>query len=512
MPNTLNILELCSSKNMFKAIDNSYSNYKSFLNFISKINFNHQTQYTLLKADAFANSNFINDGVDFLNHLFGFKDELPDLKYKLTIPYIMEKLIIYADGNNELLTQSNTSKVFNTFNNLNNISNDNGQDNFIKKLFFLLSNEQMNIQERDHTDNLIRILATYKESHEIKQFIKDTYNIEFNKLVLLHWILLVYITKNKITTIYFSIEDFKKYATNSLEFDISVENIDNFLKYTLIDKQGFKTQYQKIRTDINGNYLSYEKLTKIDRILPRISYRYPLIQDNEKMMLLSYTSFLQFIKLEKLYDIIYHKFKGNNIHGEAVENYVKQYAKINNKNTKVYGNEKYKIKKIKYDAPDVIIESENYVIFIEVKSKPFHILEAISSFDTYGFDKIKSDIKLSYDNIDRYLKYQNKFEDKKIYKIVCYYFNNPSMLSSLDNRNDLNRIILTDIQSIENLLTIKDIPLNIILDGFMIEKQKSSTSSLSHYCISNYDIKHKNYNDFERFIKSFTTIKTDTIP
>jgi hypothetical protein len=493
--------------------ENKCSNYKSLINFLRKIKFTDKEHYLLLKADAYANNNLIDDGIDFFKHLYNFELNIPQLQYKLFIPYIMEKLIVFSDerGDKSLFKYDNISKIYNTFNELNNFSYTQN-NNFLQKFMFMMSYEQINIQENNYITNMLRLKKLYQDVEEVNELIKINFGINFNKFLFLHWVLFTYIVKNKKTTIYFNIKNFISFATKNKDFNISEQEINNFLEYVLISKEEFKNKYLKIRKNqTTGKFISYDKLTYIDRYLPRISYWYPLIKVNNQMKLISYTSLLEFMKFDKLYSFIYHnKYIKNfklNIHGYCVEKYIKEYAKSKVKNAKIYGDEPYEIGKNQYKAPDIIIEFETYVIIIEAKSKPFNILEALSNFDNYGFNKIIEERDKSIKNINRYLKNKNSFNGKKIYKFICYFFDYPSMLSSLDDIDDLENIIVTDIVSIENLLSIKNESYDKIIEKYLEERKRHQTSSLSHFCINHYDEKKDDDNEFKNFIRKF--IKKD---
>jgi hypothetical protein len=494
--------------------ENKFINYKSLINFIKNIHFSDKEYYKLLSADGFANSNMINDGVDFFKKDYNVNLNIPKLQYKLFIPYISEKLIVFADQDKgkKLFIRNNISKIYNTFNGFGNLSKTT-KDKFRKKLMFMVSYEQIYIQENNHTSNMIRLLKLYKDTNNVDNFISNKFGLSFEKLIFLHWVLFGYIFKNKKTTIYFSITDFKNFATNNNDFDISTQEIENFLNYVLITKENFKKKYLDIRKKQNTKetkeYISYEKLTYIDRYLPRISYWYPLIKsNNNQMKLISYTSLLQFMKFDKLYSLIYHNdyidnFKSK-IHGHCVTNYIQNYAKDKITQAKVYGDEVYSVGRNEYQAPDIIIEFDNYVLIIEAKSKPFNIIEALTEFDVYIFNKIKNDVKKSINNINRYLENQNSFEDKKIYKFVCYFFDYPSMLSEIEEDiSDLDRIIITDIHSIESLLSVKNQDYNKIIDEFLKVRKEYKTSSLYHFIISKYEYIDNSSKDFDDFVKSF---------
>lgn len=490
---------------------NCFTRYKSLVNFLQKIKFDDKSHYQLLSADAYANNNLIDDGIDYFDKFYNHKLTIDHLEYKLFIPYIMEKMIVFTNvtGIEPLFLQNNMFKIFNTFNELNNFSKSSGSDFSLKKFIFMLSYEQLYIQEDSYTSDMLRLKNLYKDIPEVDELMKKKFGLHFNKFIFLHWILFSYIIKNKKTTIYFSISDFKAFATKSDDISISTQEIELFLEYVLISKEDFKAKYVDIRKDKNtGEFISYERMTYLDRYLPRISYWHPLIKIKDKMMLVSYTSLLQFMKFDRLYSFIYHNnhikdFKSK-IHGHCVSDYIRNYAKNIVSKAKIYGDEEYYIGKDKVQAPDVIIEFDTYVLIIEAKSKPFDLVKALTDFDNYDFKKIETDRDKSVKNISRYLKHQNAFDGKKIYRFVCYFFEHPVMLSDMDDIYDLERIMITDVISIENLLSIKSKNHDVILEDFLESRKKHDTSALSHFCKSKYGNElDDNHDEFDDFIKSF---------
>ncbi len=484
--------------------------YKALLNFIKKINFDKKSQYQLLSADAFANSHIIYDGVDFFKRFYNFDVNGAQLQYALFIPYIMEKFIVFEEerASEQLFYQPNISKIYNTFSELNNFSKSDGEFS-MSKFMFMMSYEQMYIQDNQYTSSMLRLIDLYKDNPEVNEFIVNKFGITLNKLILLHWVLFSYITKNKKTKVDLSISEFAMFATGSKDFTISPEEVELFLKYLLISKEEFKSHYLNLRKDkISGEFISYDRLTYLDRYLPRISYWYPLIQADTNMMLVSYTSLLQFLKFDRLYSLIYHndhiKDFQSRIHGHSVTNYIQNYAKKQITNAEIYGDEKYTVGRNQYDAPDIIIEFDTYVLIIEAKSKPFDLVKAITDFDNYDFKKIEADREKSLKNIDRYLEYQNSFSGKKLYRFVCYFFEHPVMLSDMDDIYDVERIMITDIISIEHLLSIKSETHDKVLDKFLDSRKTHQTSSISHFCISHYGEElDNNHDEWEAFIKSF---------
>jgi len=206
-----------------------FTRYKPLVNFLQKINFDDKSHYQLLSADAYANSNFIDDGVDYFDNLYGFKLNNARFIYKLFIPYIMEKMIVLTNerGREPLFLQNNMSKIFNSFNELNNFSK--SDETFsLSKFMFMMSYEQMYVQEKNYIKDMLRLKNLYKDSIEVDDLCKEKFGLSFKKLIFLHWVLFAYIISHKKTTVYFSISEFKAPFTVNNEF-ITTNEIDTFL-------------------------------------------------------------------------------------------------------------------------------------------------------------------------------------------------------------------------------------------------------------------------------------------
>ena len=509
--------EKYSSKNIFtKHYGDLNPTLKSLVNIIKEYNYTESNHYTLLKADAYANKTLVDDGENIFKTIFNFKID-SEVMYKLFIPYLVEKMIVYSNqkGKQNLIEES-LPKLHNIFNSLSNIDFKDGED-LIKKIGFLYSYEQMKVQENTRLGEYIaRIIELYKPYPKVNTFLEKRIGLKLEKLVILHWLVFAFITRSNKTTGYFSITQLKEALNKSEDFkSISSEDIDNFLSYYLISLKGFREYYFFIRTDIKtGKLFKYDRMTKVDRFMPKVSQWFPLIkyEDNKDIMCLtSYTSLVESLKFERLYSFIIEKnddkdFKSK-IHGPAVNNYIKNYVRRYLKdNAKIYGDESYFIKREQFEAPDIIIEFESFVIIVEAKSSPFNMIAAITSLDTYDFNEIKRDIKKSERNINRYLQNKNAFDAKKVFRMICYFFEHPDMLASLDERSDLNRIIITDIKSIEHLVRIKNESLDVVLENFLNAKAGLLISSLKQYCTYNYGTQMLNLEEHFSINKYFKKV------
>lgn len=437
-----------------------------------------------------------------------------DILIKLFVPYAIEKFICFSNCKTKKQININIKDIelfnilYNSFNNAGNIDHNIEDTTFyVKKLLFLTFYEQYQFQKREYFYvELFRLFNLYKTYSEVEDFLILKIGINLKEFSILSLILFKYINQNGKIKIKFSIDEFIKYA--NYDTIISKDMILKYINYISINEEEFKKKYFVIREDSNKkDLMPYNELQKIDKYLPKVSYLYPLLLDEEqdKLLLLSYTSLKIFFKFERIYLDIYHNdnikdFKSK-IHGHAINDYIKTFIQTNiyDKKVKIYGDEKYypiqnngKKSKNKCDAPDVIVEFDNFVIIIECKSKPFDLLNSLKNFGETEFKRIREDKIKSELNIKRYFENVNSFSNKKVYKFVSYFFDNPFMLNiaefNLDKKLDSQRIIITDIKSIELLFMIKGISLDDILDNFikLAPSEITNENSFGMYIIDNY--------------------------
>lgn len=99
--------------------------------------------------------------------------------------------------------------------------------------------------------------------------------------------------------------------------------------------------------------------------------------------------------MEKLFYFIAEQNTPNyksDIFGPLLEKYISNlandYKSFHNYNIKIhyYEDQKYRVSKEKYyDYPDIIIESENFILFIESKFSAFNLKDAIIKFNAKSF-------------------------------------------------------------------------------------------------------------------------------
>jgi len=482
---------------------------------LKRVHYTSQRHQKLLSHDAVANSNYIKGGKVYSNHWIMPDESYRNTQIKLSIPYMVEKFLVFSNcGNlkdNEDIDDTELfNTVYNSFLNAGEIEKDKDHLDFASKLLFSLYYEQFEIQKPYNIElETFRLLNLYKSFPEVSIWFIDKFGVSFEEFYTIAMSLIILINKQEKPIGNIPINEFIQFA--KVKESITNDKIQSFIDYIVIGFDTFIQKYHDLRTSIGSNgikqKLTYEKLQQVDKYIPKLSFLYPILLNEQKthLLIISYTSLFMFLRFERIYLDIYHnkdipKFKSN-IHGYAVNDYVKRFIETTiDHSVKLYGDEKYfpmkdngKLSKIERHAPDVIVEYEHFVIFIECKSKPFDLMKALIHFDEYKFDKIFEEAQTSETNIMNYLKYVNSFPRKKKYKLVSYFFPNPAMLNIATAKAckliNINDIVITDIRTIETLFLVKGISLDLILDEFLTLPSDNiglSSKSLNQFLLDNY--------------------------
>lgn len=505
---------------------------KQLKRFLDKVFFTESIHMMLLKFDAINYSKtWIQDAFDY-GAPRGYPVE-EELKFSIPIvvPYMAEKLLVQSNPklNKNIYTNEH---ILNTLRNAlfegGNFENPDDPNSFINKIFFFYSYEQFTVQDRvDNQLELVRLLRLYKNYPEVNQFVLEDTGLTLEEIVIYTLLLIGHMYHYKKVHGVYPLKNFYQYARN-LD-GLNDEKTKKFLDFMLITQDEFIDKYNFLRTVKNKEGkrvpIHYNHLQKIDRYIPKVSFLYPfiLLQDKKHMLLVSYTSFFQFMKFERLYMYIYQNKKIKDFHariqGPAIENYLIEYAKEHcSEALSIHGNRKYyPLKKGKeykrngqLDEPDLIIEFETYVLIIECKSKPFNVLESIVNYDKYDFTRMKRDVEKSLKNIDNYLEHRNSFKGKKIYRFVAYFYNSSMQIDTTQhelfgmNNVDPEAFIITNIQAIERFFNITSKSKDEVMQNFFSHYKKNKITFFN-YIKDNYsdDISSEIIKaEYEKFIKN----------
>lgn len=411
----------------------------------------------------------------------------------LTGGYMLEKVIVYSNGNRRIDIDTinlNTPKgeiklstLHNRFNSLESINPD-SKISQLSTIMIPIMSEQLRIQKPLYPD-LIRFYRCFGQHKAIAGFFEDTFNIELRKMFFLGFLLYTYIIneyQNKRSIITFKIEPFIYYIQSVTE--ISREDVEIFIKNISLTREEYKTKYHELRLDPNGKRYDYSYQERFDRALPRVSYSYPLLKIEDRFILTSLNSYLEFLKMDRFYRMITFEisrdFKSKHV-GPAIEQYVKSLANSYKEtnlevNLNVYGNEKYYIESEKKDEPDVILETDDYILYIECKANAFG-MKLLKEFDSESFEKTLDAVKISLENINRYHEFHSeRLKGKKVYKILVFYEGLENWFEMLTydvnsyiSENDMQ---LMGIGTLENLFLQKSKSIESILKEFKRHKDE----------------------------------------
>lgn len=495
---------------------------KCMMNKLKKIQYSSEDHKRLLSYDIYAYPEFKIKGTNFF-------EETKELEYlsmqktKYIMGNLIEKYIVFSEKSLSCRNLSiNDERIFHNI--IINSGSLNEDDNFLSRLMFSMSSEQMIFQDRNLEQYFFRMITIFSNCLETRNLIRNKIGLELEEIFLLYKAIASYVISFKKVVCNFKISGFKEYILKGdLKHKISEDKIDNFLKFILIDLNDFINKYQDYRKNKNI-FMSYEKLNQIDKYLPKVSFHNPFIKINDNnILLVSYTALNQFMHMENLFYLIAEE-KNNNykseVFGYLLEKYIGlmayEFSIYHGIDLKIHYSDKknqvYKVGKYKYDFPDVIIESDKFIIFIESKVSAFNLKNTLINFCEDSFSNTIEAIEKSQKNIDRFLKHNplklENLDEKKIYKLVCFNVINSTMLSILKYTDfiNLDSIYLTDLQSLEALFNITNEKLlNVILDNFEIEyKNNSGNNSIYHFCIEKYKINYEKFQQVqEKTLKEF---------
>lgn len=452
--------------------------------FVAKYSYNDNIKKVLLQYDASANIKLNNNFFELTN-----KDEFQKTNLtKIFFPYMIEKFIVYSKETGKKSIEYNAiNKIFNM---ANKICDD---ELTYEKLGYFIDKEQIRFQYKNHLQLRYRYINLFLNDDISLQIIKHIFKMDLNQFILLYLSFALFICKFKKIEIYLDTVKFKQFCLKG-DFKFSEQNIDDFLEYISISKKDFQDKYfllRKEESEISEDLLSNEKLSKVDKILPKLSFFYPLIKEDTKYYVSSYTAIFEFLKFERVFtDIsenkdIDKKYKRDILGKKLIEEYTRNQARVfkdnhKNMNIEVYGGLEYEHKNFrkqnkKSDEPDVIFETDDFYIFIECKNSISHLIKTIHNFDNTIKDRIKKDFDKSETNINKYIEQHDiNNTNKKIYKFLMYFNATPVSISELkfDIFKDSD-FILTDISSIELLFRVIEQKLDDVIDAYVKQEGHS---------------------------------------
>ena len=463
--------------------------------------YNKNTHAKLLQFEAYAYSNLnVNPRDDFFTHLERHPSK--DIQVKMLFSNVIEKYIICTELNDKTgddLTLEELNKIYEIiFVKSPSFSN---KENLLAKMLFSISHEQILFQERKVNQYINRVLGLLGNCEVSKSYLLSKTGLDLEKMVVLYWSLFSFITKDNTVKTHYSIPEFKNFVLAGIKDELINENdLDNFFKFVLTEIEELKKLYFNFRK-VNSKWINYEELHNIDKYLPKVSFYAPFVKTkDEEFLLISYSGLTQFMCMEKVFYTIIEQ-PGNykkNIFGPLLESYiadlVNRYIRLNNSSIQLhyYEDQRYETPDGSFHYPDLVLESDKFVIFIESKTSGFALKNALVDFSKNTFSSTISGIKKSQKNIDRFVKYNplniKNLETKQHYKLVSFNAVSGSMLGALRHADfiELNDVLLVDFQSFETLFSIvSDKTLNEILDEYIVSVEDvTKTNDLTTFCSS----------------------------
>lgn len=291
-----------------------------------------------------------------------------------------------------------------------------------------LNKEQMKIQQNS-THSFNRFYNIFAKDDFISQEFEKQFGIDLHKVSMLSRALFSYVQKNIFGNekIGFKKEGFLSF-THVLH-NISDEEKESFLNFISLSPKDYQTYYLMDRKDSDGELYSYEEQEFFDRAIPKISYQFPIIREGNVYYPISMTSFFHFMRMERFYRMMTHEIQGfkDSTIGPKIETHIRElmqsYLDASSINGNVRGDAKYYPfgKSKSKDEPDAILETDNYVLFVESKSSAFNLKLYTEMKEVHIFRFIES-IKKSLKNIDIYCEFhKEKLKGKKILNIISFY-------------------------------------------------------------------------------------------
>ena len=477
------------------------SNLQRLIREVSSLSFSPHNYAVLLSIDKYG---AFGDGVNiyldvnkFTGEAKSIRPETDRLMTKLFTAYLLEMYVCYADGDFEIFIDTaywktrqpksaarsiaSLVKIQRLYNDI--YAESHGTLSPIANLMLPIAHEQIEMQE-GYERYLNRFYNIYGSNEEINEIFKARFGISLKTYMALSWGVFTYVFQKKPT---FDSDELMAYLSST---KASSDELEIFLGMISLSREELKNKYESYRKNEDGKYLEWNQRSAVDKCLQKVSFFYPLIKTGNKYILVSYTAMQEFLKFHGLYRAMTSEIKDfKSIYSGALfENYVRamaqKYSDENMLNAKIYGDEEYYIsKKESRREPDVIFETDDYVLIIECKTSPYspNLVKNLDPKYMYIGQGIDKSIK----NIEDFLTYRAKALDaKRIIKLVVFYEGIHMAFSLLKKEIDeLSKgydINVIDVDTLELLLAEYSKPIPDILDEYT-EFEKTNSTNLNSY-------------------------------
>ncbi|WP_201352063.1 hypothetical protein [Hydrogenimonas urashimensis] len=443
-------------------------------------------------------------------------DETRWLRTIIFSSYILEMYVVYAHGRKRLFIDteywSNVegqkvshsdrllfSKLYNTFNDIH--VHRVPKIDPLADLILPIIYEQMELQDK-YMSSFVRFHKIYAINEEINEIFEERKGLSLKKSIILSWVLFTFLSKDEKMS---GTIDKNSFIDFCKSIDVSSEEIESFFNLIALRREVFRKRYFSLRQTPDGSWYGWEQREAFDRGLPKVSYFYPMIDnENGTYTLVSYTAYKEYLKLRGFYRTMTEEFADiefkSRYAGPLFEDYVRdlffRYDRENDLDGFIGGNEKYKVGKNEYDEPDIVFKTDDYILCIECKSTPFS-LGLLKEREPTHLERMKDDVSKSEKNIERFVKCRLTETEraKKIVKILVYYdiphLVMASLVKEVRTAVTMSDFYIMDIESLEMLSMTCGQPIPKVLEDYLKDYHKThqdiNTFLRSSYEFDAYD-------------------------
>ncbi|PCI30169.1 MAG: hypothetical protein COB67_02470 [SAR324 cluster bacterium] len=352
--------------------------------------------------------------------------------------YMIEKVIIYAQGSktihlNGLFDKNKQIRVGALYNHFSDVFKMPARSELelLPTLMIPIFAEQMALQQGP-VQNIQRFYHIFATNKDINAAYKNKFGMKLTSIVLMYMGVFAYVyykknPKAKDITYNFTPKELIQYFSTIP--GLTRNDITLFLEMVSCTRERYKKEYFSFRSKKDGSAYAYAAQESFDRSLPRISYRFPFLNNEDgTYSLISLVSLNESMKMERVYRLLTEvskSFKGSYM-GPAIEKYaralVNTYSKgIPHLNPKDGGDEQYGSRANRKHQPDAILETDEYILLIECKANAFN-LDLYKHLSKKDIKKFVDGVGTSLKNINEYLSFHSdRLKSKTVLSVLVYY-------------------------------------------------------------------------------------------
>lgn len=424
---------------------------KRFVGEVKKLEFNPYNLGLIFNIDKYGHN---STGIDIFPHEKSDGENLAikKLKTKLFSLYMLEMFIAEASGKKDLFLDHKHylsmqppynkikyvrfSYLYNNYNSISGSAIGEGTSGGLDSSANLLmsTGAEQNDLQVSYESSYNRFYKIYASNEKVNAIFKERTGTTLKRCVAMAWALMGFMMHIKRRL--FKRDDFIQYLSSS---NIADSEVYTFLSIVSLTRDQFADMHRGFRKKNDGSWFTYRERMSFDRGLPKITFFYPLLRDGDAFTHLSDNAYYQFMKMNSFYRYMTENFTDINFKGdyagplfeEYAKNVVAQYNDRHELDGKVYGDEEYKVKKQLYKKPDIVFETDQYIIFVECKTSPYS-LDLVRQLDPKYMKSLKEGVEKSIANIDRFMLHRATDSRKKTLKLLVFYEENAMVMSFLE--------------------------------------------------------------------------------